>query len=225
MKLRIHYENREAYTFTEIMVSLTLLGFIISGILPFFLQTSTSFFVTEEKLKANNDVRKFTSQMVDRAREANHYVLYRSFSATDRDGADDRQRDGESGDFMVLIYHGTPAGTAPLITRPIRRVVGYYRASPNPSDSSQEGPVRTFDSDVDTWGVTFPSTQPIENALPSAANLSSFRQVIELSKGLSNQRLFYNFHNRCIMVKGEFVHGSAIKRVTNTYNFTVSPRG
>jgi len=38
--------------------------------------------------------------------------------------------------------------------------------------------------------------------------------------------LFYNFLDRSIMVRGEIIHRGAVgKRVTNTYNYTVSPRG
>ena len=225
MNPRISKTSSRGYTLVEILVTMTVLGFLFAGLMPFFLQSTTSFFITEQKLRVNNDIRKFTSEMADHAREANHFIVYPSFAATDRDAETDRQRDGESGDLMVLIFYDNPTGTPPLITRPIRRIVGYYRASSNIADPSGEGPVRKFDSDLDSWGITLPSTSDIETLLPSSASVASFRQVIELSKGLANQRLFYNFHNRSIMVKGEILHGDAIKRVSNTYNFTVSPRG
>lgn len=225
MKSRTHHPDRHGYTLVEILITMGILGFLFAGLLPFFIQSSTSFFVTEQKLRVNNDIRKFTSEMADHAREANHYIVYPSFATTDRNGEEDRQRDGQSGDLMVLVFYDTPVGTAPLISRPIRRLVGYYRASTNPADPTGEGPVRKFDSDTDSWGITFPINQSVESVIPSVAHVSNFRQVIELSKGLANQRLFYNFHNRSIMVKGEILHGDAIKRVSNTYNFTVSPRG
>lgn len=225
MKTRTHQHKRRGYTLVEILITMGVLGFLFAGLMPFFIQSSTSFFITEQKLKVNNDIRKFTSEMADHAREANHYIIYPSFAATDRDGEADRRRDGQSGDLMVLVFYDTPTGTAPLITRPIRRIVGYYRASANFADPTAEGPVRKFDSEVDTWGITLPSTGSIESLLPIAATVGSFRQVVELSRGLANQRLFYNFHNRSIMVKGEILHGNAIEQVSNTYNFTVSPRG
>jgi len=225
MKSRAHQKDRRAYTLAEILITMAVVGFLFAGLLPFFLQSSTAFFVTEQKLKVNNDIRKFTSEMADHAREANHYIVYPSFAAADRNAEDDRQRDGESGDLMVLIFDDTPVGTAPLISRPIRRVVGYYRASSDPFDATGEGPVRKFDSDLDSWGITFPIDTAVENVIPSVAQVANFKRVIELSRGLANQRLFYNFHNRSIMVKGEILHGNAIKRVSNTYNFTISPRG
>lgn len=225
MKSRNHPHSPRAYTLTEILITMGVLGFLFAGLMPFFLQSSTSFFITEQKLRVNNDIRKFTSEMADHAREANHYLIYPSFAATDRDAEPDRRRDGQSGDLMVLVFYESPTGTPPFITRPIGRIVGYYRASSDFTDPTAEGPVRKFDSDVDSWGITLPSTNAIEALLPSAASAGSFRQVIELSRGLADQRLFYNFHNRSIMVKGEILHGDAIKRVSNTYNFTVSPRG
>jgi len=225
MNPRLHKSDGRGFTLVEILIGMGILGLLTVGLLTFFIQSSTSFFVTEQKLKVNNDIRKFTSEMADHAREANHYIIYSTYAAVDRDSEEDRKRDGESGDFMVLIFYDNPVGTAPLISRPIRRVVGYYRASSNPLDPSSEGPVRKFDSDLDAWGVTFPIDQPIEKVLPSAAQVANFKRVIELSKGLANQRLFYNFHNRSIMVKGEILHGNAVKRVSNTYNFTISPRG
>lgn len=225
MKIRIHSSDRRGYTLVEVLIAMGVIGFLVAGLLPFFIQTSTSLFVTEQKLKVNNDIRKFTSEMEDHAREANHYLIYATFATADRDGEADRKRDGESGDFMVLVFDDNPIGVSPLISRPIRRVVGYYRAATDPLDPASEGPVRKFDSDVDSWGVTFPSNLDVESVLPSIAQVANFKRVIELSKGLANQRLFYNFHNRSIMVKGEILHGSAIKRVSNTYNFTVSPRG
>jgi len=49
--------------------------------------------------------------------------------------------------------------------------------------------------------------------------------VIELSRGLADERLFYNFWGRSVMVNGQIHHGNDAKRVTETYNFTISPRG
>lgn len=213
------------YTLVEILITMGVLGFLFAGLMPFFLQTSTSFFVTEQKLKVNNDIRKFTNEMADQAREANHFIVYPSFADADRDGQTDRLRDNESGDLMILIYYDAPTGTPPLVVRPVSRIVGYYRSSSDPLDAAGPGPVRKFDSDINTWGVSFPNTNAIESLLPSDTLAGSFRQVVELSRGLADQSLFYNFQNKSIMVKGEILHGNAIKRVSNTYNFTVSPRG
>ncbi|MEZ5278557.1 MAG: type II secretion system protein [Opitutaceae bacterium] len=225
MKPRTPSQSSSGYTLVEILITMGVLGFLFAGLMPFFLQSSISFFVTEQKLKVNNDIRKFTNEMANQAREANHFIIYPSFANTDRDGEPDRQRDNESGDLMILIYYDAPTGSPPLVTRPVSRIVGYYRASTDPLDPAGPGPVRKFDSDTDSWGISFPNTNDIETLLPDESLAGSFTQVVELSRGLANQTLFYNFSNRSIMVKGEILHGNAIKRVSNTYNFTVSPRG
>ena len=49
--------------------------------------------------------------------------------------------------------------------------------------------------------------------------------MLELAKGLANERLFYNYRDHSIVVNGQILHGNAARSVTNTYNFTISPRG
>lgn len=141
-----------------------------------------------------------------------------------------RKRDGESGDFLLLITLGddlvpydTPDGAKyphdQDYTKPITKLVGYFRSVENAAD--QTGPVRKF--------VVYPKGndrfKPVEQLIPSSANAKSYPMVIELSKGLANKRLFYNYRDRSVMVNGQIYHGNDAKRVTDTYNFTISPRG
>jgi len=49
--------------------------------------------------------------------------------------------------------------------------------------------------------------------------------VVQLSEGLADGRLFYNFKNRTVMINGKIIHGNQAKWVTDTYNFSISPRG
>ena len=65
------------------------------------------------------------------------------------------------------------------------------------------------------------------NLLPATSTLTSWPEVIELSQGLSDGRLFHNFYGRSVMVKGEIIQGDgkSTRMATNTYNFTISPRG
>ncbi|MBC2594560.1 type II secretion system protein [Ruficoccus amylovorans] len=141
-----------------------------------------------------------------------------------------RKRDGESGDFLLLITYGddlspydTGTGTRYPddvdYTKPVVKLVGYFRSVENAS--AQTGPVRKF-TVYPTGSNRF---KPIEELIPRPELASTFPVVIELSKGLANQRLFYNFRDTSIMVNGQIIHGSNAKRVTDTYNFTISPRG
>jgi hypothetical protein len=116
---------------------------------------------------------------------------------------------------MVLVYKD------PANLSKIERIVGYYRAPSNPSDPTSEGPVRKFD-------LTFsPSTtSALSSLLPATSTVGDHPEVIELSRGLSDGKLFYNYYDRSIMIRGEIIHrGTVTRRATNTYNFTVTPRG
>lgn len=141
-----------------------------------------------------------------------------------------RKRDGQSGDFLILVTYGddlvpydTPDGLKHPhdrdYTKPIKRIIGYYRSVEN--DEEQTGPVRKFEV-LPQGDDRFKN---IEELLPSPENASSYPVVVELSRGLANKRLFYNFRDRSVMVNGQIYHGNAAKEVTDTYNFTISPRG
>ncbi len=141
-----------------------------------------------------------------------------------------RKRDGESGDFLLLISYGddlapydSGSGTKYPddidYTKPITKLVGYFRSVEDAT--AQTGPVRKF--------VIYPTGnnqyKPVEELIPDPSQANGFPVVIELSKGLANQRLFYNYRDTSIMVNGQIIHGTSAKRVTDTYNFTISPRG
>lgn len=68
----------------------------------------------------------------------------------------------------------------------------------------------------------------ISRFLPQLDELGSaqHRVVLELSRGLAEGVLFYNYQGQSVIVRGEIIHpGNRQKRATNTYNFTVTPRG
>lgn len=210
--------SHAGFTLAEVLTALGIFGLVMAAALPFFLQLSTVMFVSESKLSINRDIRAFTSEMADHARDANSFFIYSSFLADDRDTAADRVRDGEPGDLLVLLYLDAPAAwNAP---RPINRMVGYYRAASDPLNPASEGPVRKFD-----LSFSPASTEDAEDLLPVAASINLHPEVVELSRGLANDKLFYNFLDRSVMVKGELIHGNETRRVTDTYNFTISPRG
>src|SRR5690606_6780835 len=124
--------------------------------------------------------------------------------------------DGLSGDMLVLVYTDVDSPSK------INRLVGYYRDA---DDEDSEGPVRTFDIAINPS-----STAPIWTLLPPVNSRGNWPEVIEISKGLADGKLFYNFRDRSVMVKGQIIHRGGIgktryERATNTYNFTVAPRG
>lgn len=210
--------RRSGFTLVEILIVLGLVGLILAGMLGFFLTTFRGAFITQQKLAINKDIRTLTSHMTDAARASNNFLLYGSFAANDRANADQRLRHGSSGDLVVFIYYGPP-DTANL-RFPVARLIGYYRSPENPEDPESTGPVRRFDIPFSPA-----STAPLESLLPDEADLDSFPEVVEMSRGLANGKLFYNYRERSVVVNGQIFHGNDAKRVTDTYNFTVSPRG
>lgn len=217
-----------------------VLGLIMMMSMGFFVESLKATFVSEQKNMINGDVRTLTAQLAEAAKEANFVVLYSSFSGEDRDAVADRLLDGNSGDFLVFGFQGKPDLETPMnAPGPISRVIGYYRAPEDPNDDDSMGPVRFFDSDLDHSSYAAsgePLLGPIENALDPptleeiltslypASKSSQNKEVVEMSEGLANHRLFYNFGKSTIMVNGKIIHGNEAKRVTDTYNFTISTR-
>lgn len=211
-------------TLLEIMITVGVLGFAMMMALGFFTESIKATFVSEQKNLINKDIRGLTSELSDMGRQANFVVLYESFRNQDRDAVSDRLLNGNSGDFLVFIFQDVPDITNPIYApRPIQRIVGYYRAPENPADPESMGPVRRFD-------VTIPaptdSTNPpiLEDLLPAENSSANHDIVLSLSQGLADNRLFYNLGGGTIMINGKIVHGVEAKRVTDTYNFTISTR-
>lgn len=187
------------------MVTTVVAGLILGTVMSFLISTANFAAYNEGKLLVNHDIRKFTSELSDNATYSNFFVIYESF--TNRTVVDD----GGSGDFLVLAF--VDDDNPSLYTA----VIGFYRAA----TADSEGPVMRFSTLFDS-----PQADSLENLLPAPSTLGTHNEIIELSKGLSDGQLFYNFFNRSITVQGEILHqGSNLKRATNTYNFTVSPRG
>lgn len=255
------------------MVTMTIFSLVMAGVIPFFISNLRYQFVGEQKLLINNDIRRFTNEMIENAREANSFALYQSFyaqnnragTALSRDANAsgsvtwaDRQLADQSGDFLVLVYYRDPYydsrffdgtdGNAPQLTQgEVTRLVGYYVA-PNrllPGEFA----LYSFDTDryrgagttwTTPWGATFPAalssaipqpsgTTTVEALLPPAnstwAQATAHPIVINDLNGLSSGLTFLNFQNRSIVIRTQILHGNQAKRVTNTYNFTVTPRG
>jgi prepilin-type N-terminal cleavage/methylation domain-containing protein len=164
----------------------------------------------------------------------------------------DRMQNGSSGDFVILVYYSDPyfdarfydgnAGNNPTISSGIvNRIVGYWVA-PN-RRLAGENAIYSFDTNsyrvgaaatwTTTWGITFPatlsSTVSIESLLPPAtvaySQAAEFPILINDLSGLSNNYTFYNYQNKSIITRCKILHGNQAKRITNTYNFTITPRG
>lgn len=264
-----------AFTLVEALITITIVGLLMAGVLAFYVSNSEYTFLGEEKLLINSDVRNFTNQMMTNARDANYLVLYQSFypystannaypyTGTGADSTDvtydtnhnsvfdagDELGVGLTGDYLVFVYYTdsfygfNPADpTTPVPNPKVKRIVAYWVA-PN-RNFPNEIALYMFDSDnfsggTAPWpgGPTFPADVPASNAIESLlppntlawAQNSTFKIVLNNIRGLSNQGLaFTNYStiaNTSILMHAIILHGNEAKRVTTTYNFTITPRG
>lgn len=221
--------RQSAFTLVEILITLGICSLVVGGTLVFFIQSLNMYHYDSGKLLVNRDIRAFTSEMTDNATYANYFLIYPSFSertasvtvtdpetsSTTTTTVDLAVNDGQSGDMLILVYRDPDDDTKNA------RIVGYYRSSDSEDGGGNTGPVRRFEINISPA-----DSAHIHTHLPSVDSANTWPEVIELSRGLANGKLFYNFYDRSIMVKGQIFHrGSLTKRATNTYNFTVSPRG
>ena len=209
------------FSLVEIVVTTAIISLIVGSSAGFFIQALGSYYYDSGKLLVNRDIRTFTSEMTDNATYANFFQIYPDFATrTVTDVAtsvttDASVNDGLSGDFLLLVYRDPGDDTK------TNRLVGYYRSPSDASAPDSEGPVRKFDITISPS-----SNAPVWSLIPAESTASIWPEVIEVSQGLADGKLFYNYYDRSVMVKGQIFHrGNITKRATNTYNFTVSPRG
>ena len=209
------------------MVAITLLGLVGVGIARFTIQALNIYHYDSGRILVNKDIRSFTQEMSTNAVFANYFRIYPNFTtrSTTTGGVTTEAHvsDGQSGDFLVLIFSDTNVTTGKTT---INRLIGYYR-DPTSSAATATGPVRKFDvvvSPAVDAGTTTLST--LLNTYVPTSTAHTNTTVIQLAQGLSNGSLFYDFYDRSIMIKGQIIEaGNQYRRAINTYNFTVSPRG
>lgn len=230
MQLRHSLSSRlacRAFTLPEVITTLGVSMLVVIAALTFFIQGLNIFSFDVGKNLVNRDIRTFTSELADNATYANYFQVYPSFttrtSTTTVSGVSvttpANVEDKQTGDMLVLVFKD------PSNVDLVNRIVGYYRAPLDPSNATSEGPVRKFD-----LRISPSSSASIYTLLPSTSTYSTNDEVIEMSKGLANGRLFYNVRGKSVMVNGQIIHRGGLgkthyERATNTYNFTVSPRG
>lgn len=213
-----------AFTLVEILVATTIMGLVTVAVIGLFINLMKSYKYNTFRLSINRDVRTFTNELTDTATYANYFVILADFS-TRTVGATGSEvlaymADGESGDCVLLVFKDDTDDSK------ISRIVGYY----HDPDADGMGPVRKFDL---RFSPTVSGTQ-LWTLLPATSTLHTNNDIISAgtigrATGTSTSgRLFYNFFNRSVMVKGQINYISndgLTRRAVSTYNFTVSPRG
>lgn len=188
----------------------------------FIKDTARIMFVSTEKLEMVADIRQITATLADKAREANEAYVYTSYTLG-KLSADDLQGEGGKGDCLVLLYTQPRDAATGVVSftgvAHIMKIGVFYREEVE--DGS--GPVKFFEIDYTSLGGKLASTNSVESLV--SAYTGNSRVIVQLAKGLADKSLFYQMNKESIIVKAEIYHGNNAKKVTNTYNFTISPRG
>jgi prepilin-type N-terminal cleavage/methylation domain-containing protein len=207
----------QGYTLLEILITVGLVGLITVGVLRFTIQSLNIYFYDSGRLMVNKDIRTFTSDLATDAVASNYFRIYPDFQT--RTAA---VTDGNSGEFLVLIYTESNTTTGAIL---ITNLVGYYRDPVDLNDPASLGPVRKFNVAIATADQNKTLPDLLTQYAPTSAAHSN-PVVIQLAQGLSDGNLFYDYYDRSIMIRGQIVErGNQVKSAVNTYNFTVSPRG
>lgn len=221
-------QGHKAFTLTEIMITITILGFVSIGLASFLLDSTTGMFWATKKSQITKDVRIFTLRISKETLDARTAVLYPSFTKTDRDTTGDKRQSGQTGDCLVLISYDP----YPNIEDPAhytKLVVFFRKASATGvspvyrTEIEFETPQPIVTTNVD--GTDDPDHFERFLATHFPEDAGDFPIVLELSRGLANGNLFRDLDNDTYVINGEILHGNKIKEVTNTYNLTISPRG
>lgn len=216
--------KQRAFTLVETMVTVGVGSFVSLGMMMFLIMIAKDYSWSSNKSLITTDVRNFTMELSKEVRTANAAYVYSSFASADRDSQSDRRGNGESGDCLLLIY-STPY---PEVDdeRCVTDIIVYYRQA----DGEGRGPVYRFKhsyAEADYLEASEFESKTIEDILTGLNTSGTHPEVIELSKGLANGKLFVSQEEGAfILVNGEIIHGeNENSEVTNTYNLTISTRG
>ena len=219
---------KRGFTLAEIMVALFILIAVSGMVLTFLLHLLQSAYITESRNLINKDMRTMTQSINDDARAVNRFFVYRSSNPEDRKSPIHRLSSGESGDMLVLVQFNRRPLAEIAGNSPAMRVVIYHRVVTDEERNS--GPVMRIVRE-------FPdgNDDALETILDGILAQNQGQQVVEISRGLADGRLFHNFRERSVMINAQLIHGrgreygeagsTPVRRITETYNFTVSPRG
>jgi len=216
--------GRGGFTLVETLIASTIMGLAVTAVMGLFINMMKSYKYNSFRLSINRDVRTFTNELTDTATYANYFVILADFSTRTlgESGSEVLASLGEdeAGDCLLLIFKD------PADDSKINRLIGYY----HDPDADGYGPIRKFDTSFSpsTSASTLWTLMPSTSTLHTNNDIISAGIVGKATGTSTSGRLFYNFYNRSVMVKGQINYISTdglTRRAVSTYNFTVSPRG
>lgn len=214
-----YVKSKKGFTLAEMNIALFvgLLGML--AIMGFVVEHFRINFKSEQRNLANHDMRRFAADVLLYGKDSQYFYMYNSFAAADRNSASNRLAQGIAGDFVVFVTEQTP--TLPSSgPRPIQQIVGFFKDTATAGTINNTFPIREF---VLTFNPA--STSSVESLLPTESSYANYKIVAPGAVGLTNNMLFYNYWNQSVLVNVQMAHGTNTRPITNTLNFTVTPRG
>lgn len=210
------------FTLAELMVATAVMGLVGACLAQFSLSTSRVLFDSTATIHMSSDVSMFTSRISRDGLTARSFYIYPTFG--NNQSINNRVRDGGTGDLLVFVWiapqvvNGVPNYDRFYYTR----IVGYGRTA----GENGYGPVVRFERTFPQIEAYRTSAISVEGVLSQALSGGNPPvPVVELARGLASQNLFYNLRDNSIIINGEILQGNDARSVTNTYNFSVTPRG
>ena len=238
------------FTMVELLVAMSVSLLVLGGVVGFFIQGLNTFYYDSGRLMVNRDNRAFASQLAKDGSQARYFVIFPNFLARSKvvSGVtiDDIANDSQSGDFLLFCYTrplmvGNPAGRGKEM---VVKIIGYYRdytgmdANLAIDQPENGGPIRRFEVNIPDPGIEVSTTvnyqhyqllqplAPVSGLDPSTGK--PWPVAVNTARGTRvDGRLFYNFRKGSAVISGQFQEAGNLRSrfVTNTYNFSVSPRG
>ncbi|NBB79145.1 MAG: hypothetical protein GVY36_06810 [Verrucomicrobia bacterium] len=217
-------------TLVEVIVATSIAGMVGVAVMGMSLSIARINFDSTAKLLINKDVRSFTNQLSQSTRSARMFKIYSS------PGDLAERSSGQAGDVLVLLW-AQPESIEDAEWGDVQeyyyeKIVIFARVVDDTDENT--GPVVRYEREFALPSATVAGTAASQtnianltaSVMANADSQTQVKEVIELTRGLAEERLFYYSRlGDSITVNGELYHGNEARRVTNTYNFTISPRG
>jgi prepilin-type N-terminal cleavage/methylation domain-containing protein len=219
------------FTLVELLVAMSIGVLVMGFAIVFFVDTLRLSLGITNNLDIENSIRRVTNELSADARNANSFVIYKTFFDTGHEISGSfrypagnaltssyRIRAGNSGNCCIFVYNGEDLTPLDLVPSPIERVVGYYL---NNNSDGEGFEIRRFDVEIaaSRQGLS------IEELIPTVSDSDEHTALVQSANGLISGDLFYNLLGRSIIINSEIIYDLPNKTSGGTYNFTVSPRG
>ena len=137
-------KSKRGFTLLEVMIVMTILGMLITGVMAFYIQSVKSMYASDQRMKLAGQINRFSNELILQASRSNQFILYKSAAAADFASAANRQgiqsMNGSTpisplfpaGDFVVFVYYeiNTKLSTQQLYR--ILKLEGYFLTTTSP---------------------------------------------------------------------------------------------